>query len=97
MVYFSYSERLELFSGEGRGGREGGKRGGGLCGKRSDFLPCSVSCPGEDLFTLIKTSSANRVLLIWFEEARETIQKTKTDGRQSLKNVCFSDLYNEMF
>jgi hypothetical protein len=30
MVYFSYSERLELFSGEGRGGREGGKGGGAL-------------------------------------------------------------------
>jgi hypothetical protein len=57
------------------GGR--GEKGGGLCGKRSEFLLCSVSCPGEDLFTLIKTSSANRVLLIWFEEARETIKKNE--------------------
>jgi hypothetical protein len=52
MVYFSYSERLELFSGEGRGGREGGKRGGGGSAEKGLISSCALYPAREKIYLL---------------------------------------------
>jgi hypothetical protein len=51
MVYFSYSERLELFSGEGRGGREG-ERGGGGSAEKGLISFCALYPAREKIYLL---------------------------------------------
>jgi hypothetical protein len=51
MVYFSYSERLELFSGEGRGGREGGGKGRGSA-EKGLISSCTLYPAREKIYLL---------------------------------------------